>query len=105
MFVEMHKDILTLKFYGELDHYHILKVKDEAISLIDQYHPKVVRLDFKKVTFIDSSGIGFVLSRYKQVKAYHGLLLVCDLSSINRRIFEMSGIFKIIKEEKNGVII
>lgn len=104
MLVEMQKDILTLKFYGELDNYRIQIIKDEAISLIDQYHPRIVRLDFKKVTFIDSSGIGFVLSRYKQVKAYQGVLLVCDLSSMNRRIFEMSGIFKLIKEEKNGVI-
>ena len=105
MLVQLKKDTLTLMFYGELDHYTIQKIKEEAIMNIEKYKPKVVRLDFKKVSFIDSSGIGFVLSRYKQVKAYQGMLVVCDLSLLNRKIFEMSGIFQLVKEEKNGVLL
>ena len=105
MLVNMQKDRLTFSFYGELDHFTIMKIKQEVIDTINMYKSKVVRLDFKKVTFVDSSGIGFVLSRYKQIKAYDGSLIICDLSPLNRKIFEMSGIFQLVKEEKNGVLL
>ena len=41
---------------------------------------KTVKLDFEEVSFVDSTGIGFVLARYKQLQKYHGELIICNLS-------------------------
>ena len=94
---------LYFYFYGELDNLTVCNLKQICIDLIDQYQPKTVKLDFEEVSFVDSTGIGFVLARYKQLQKYHGELIICNLSKVNHRIFAMIGIFQLMKEERNGV--
>lgn len=94
---------LYFYFYGELDNLTVCNLKQICIDLIDQYQPKTVKLDFEEVSFVDSTGIGFVLARYKQLQKYHGELIICNLSKVNHRIFAMCGIFQLMKEERNGV--
>ena len=47
--------------------------------------------------------IGFVLARYKQLQKLHGQLILCNLSRVNQTLFKMSGIFQIMKHERNEV--
>ena len=58
--------------------------------------PKRVILDFNRVVFMDSAGIGLVIGRYKTTCCYGGKLEMINVSSKIRKIFEMSGILKII---------
>lgn len=95
--------ILYFYFYGDLDNLTVCNLKDICIDLIEKYCPKMVRLDFEEVTFIDSTGIGFVLARYKQLMKIGGELVICNLSKANMTLFHMSGIFQIMKYERNGV--
>ena len=57
----------------------------------------------QEVTFVDSTGIGFVLARYKQLQKLHAQLILCNLSRVNQTLFKMSGIFQIMKHERNEV--
>ena len=59
--------------------------------------PKKVVFDFKRVNFMDSAGIGLILGRYKQAEMYGGKLELINVSEKLKRIFEMSGILRIIK--------
>lgn len=95
--------ILYFYFYGELDNLTVMNLKQICIDLIERYKPERVKLDFEDVTFVDSTGIGFVLARYKQIQKLNAELVVCNLSKANAAIFKMSGIFQIIKHERNGV--
>ncbi|WP_075878108.1 anti-sigma factor antagonist [Merdibacter massiliensis] len=95
------KDELRLFFDGDFDHLHVLEMKEESIQLIERFHPRILKLDFANVTFVDSSGIGFVLARYKQMKQQGGEVIICNLSRLNKTIFDMSGIFQIIRYEKS----
>lgn len=95
--------ILYFYFFGELDNLSVTNLKQICIDLIEQYQPKMVKLDFEEVTFVDSTGIGFVLARYKQLKKNQAELIVCNLSKTNEKLFQMSGIFQIIRHERNGV--
>lgn len=52
---------------------------------------------------MDSTGIGFVLARYKQLQKLHAQLILCNLSRVNQTLFKMSGIFQIMKHERNEV--
>lgn len=92
---------LCLYFEGEFDNLSVMKLKEPSIRLIEQYRPRVLKLDFEKVSFVDSTGIGYVLARYKQMKKTGGETIVCNLSRLNKTIFEMSGIFRIIRYERN----
>ncbi len=55
----------------------------------------------ERLSFMDSSGLGVILGRYKRVKANEGEMVVCAISPTVNRLFEMSGLFKIIRLEEN----
>ena len=58
---------LYFYFYGDLDNLTVCNLKQICIDLIEEYKPKIVKLDFEEVTFVDSTGIGFVLARFKTI--------------------------------------
>ena len=73
----------------------ILRIADNEIQ---RYMPKRVVFDFNKVTFMDSAGIGLILGRYKFVNLIGGKLEMTNLTKSIRKIFEMSGILRLIPE-------
>ena len=58
--------------------------------------PRKVVFDFDSVTFMDSSGIGLIIGRYKFTNMLGGKLEVANLTQSVKKIFEMSGILKLI---------
>lgn len=88
--------VLTIKLKGELDHHGA----DEVRVLIDEKIKndkfKKLVIDFKNLDFIDSSGIGFVIGRYKVIRKRNGVIEIVNASKKVKRILDMSGIGKII---------
>jgi stage II sporulation protein AA (anti-sigma F factor antagonist) len=60
-----------------------------------------VILSLKELSFMDSSGLGVILGRYKQITAKGGRMVVCDVSPAVYRLFELSGLFKIVGVQEN----
>ena len=98
---EQEQEVFRFSFEGEFDNLSVMRIKDESIALIERFRPKVLKLDFADVTFVDSSGIGYVLARYQQLRKWQGEVVLCNLTRLNQTIFEMSGIFQIIRYEKS----
>jgi stage II sporulation protein AA (anti-sigma F factor antagonist) len=71
---------------------------EEAILRGDVNH---VVLSMKDLSFMDSSGLGVILGRYKLITARGGKLVVCDVNPAVYRLFEMSGLFKILTIQEN----
>ncbi len=69
---------------------------------MERYMPKRVIFDFDCVTFMDSAGIGMVIGRYKFANMIGAKLEVSNLTQSVKRIFEMSGILKLIPVAKVG---
>lgn len=87
---------MTIKLKGDLDHHSA----DESRVLIDEKikdekYNKIV-IDMKSLDFIDSSGIGFVIGRYKVIRKRNGVIEIVNASKKVRKILDMSGIGKII---------
>lgn len=99
MKIENKNNQLIFYFEGELDHHVISLLKDRCIQAIEDSHPEKVILDFKEVSFVDSTGIGFVLARYKQVNAFHAQLTLRNLSRQQHSLFAMSGLFQLVQLE------
>ena len=87
---------LLFEITEEIDHHKAEEIRRKADYEIEKYMPKKVVLDFEKVTFMDSAAIGMVLGRYKMIKMLGGNLEIQNVSMPLRKIFEMSGITKII---------
>lgn len=97
--MEQHRKALIVRLKGELDHHtaEIVKARlEEAIGRGDSQH---IVLSLRELVFMDSSGLGVILGRYKQITGKGGKMVVCDVNSHMYRLFEMSGLFKIVSME------
>lgn len=63
---------------------------------ITRFLPRKVVFDFSNVTFMDSAGIGMLLGRYKLIRMLGGCLEIININRQIKKLFEMSGILKII---------
>ena len=88
---------LTVALTGEIDH-HCAKAYIQAIAAkIEAYTPEICVLDFEEVTFMDSSGIGLVMGRYKMMQEIGGTLRLNQLSSAGRKVMQLAGMDKLAK--------
>ena len=90
------KKMLVFKITDEIDDCSVQKIRRKADYAIERYIPRKVVFDFDSVTFMDSSGIGLLIGRYKFTNMLGGKLEVANLTQNVRKIFEMSGILKLI---------
>ena len=90
------KKLLVFKITDEIDDCSVQKIRRRADYEIERYMPRKVVFDFDSVTFMDSAGIGLVLGRYKFVNILGGKLEVANLTQSVKRIFEMSGLLRLI---------
>lgn len=82
---------------GEIDHHSADKIRTMADAEIKRTNAVNVIFDFRGVTFMDSSGIGIILGRYRLVKALGGEVIIFGADGGVRRVLDMSGIDRIIK--------
>ena len=92
---------LTVALSGEIDH-HSAKAYIKAISgKIEAYTPAICELDFREVTFTDSSGIAVVINALRMMTQMGGVLELSGLRDQPMKVFRASGVDKLvqIKEE------
>ncbi|MDY6016758.1 MAG: STAS domain-containing protein [Oscillospiraceae bacterium] len=87
---------VTIALSGEMDHHNAAALRLEADEAIQSALVPNVRLDFGDVTFMDSSGIGFVLGRYRIVESYGGNLEVVNLSRRLYSMMKLAGLEKLV---------
>ena len=82
-------DRLIVRIDGELDHFCAQSVRRDLGTLI---------LDFSSLTFMDSSGIGVVLGRYRLLRDRGGHVAIVGMNPHIARLFHMSGLDRIIRQ-------
>ena len=92
---------LTLTLRGELDHHGAKEVMQRLEWELDSTLPVKLTLDFSGVSFMDSSGIGVIMGRYKTVTALGGKVIIYGASDAVNRLIEMSGIKSIVTVADN----
>ena len=88
--------LLVFKIKEEIDDCSVQKIRRRADYEIERYMPRKVIFDFDSVTFMDSARIGLIIGRYKFTNMLGGKLEVANLTQSVKKIFEMSGILKLI---------
>ena len=90
--LEHNGEQLTALLTGEIDHHTAGKIRDEIDAAIEFHHPACLVIDFGGVTFMDSSGIGLVMGRYKLMKQVSGRIRVENLSAGAYKVMKLAGI-------------
>ena len=89
-------DGINVELSGELDEYSAEYVRISLDDLIGKVVGKKLILDFSKVSFMDSTGIGVLLGRYNKFSKHDIDIVIKNPTSYVNRIFEMTGIYQII---------
>ena len=95
---------LIIKIDEEIDHHSSEKIRKRADYEIQVHIPKKVIFDLEDVNFMDSSGIGMVIGRYKLASMLGGKTSLINVKPAIKKVFEMSGILKLIPIEENEKI-
>ena len=90
---------LTIALSGEIDHHGARTVLRLIAGKIDQFMPKLCILDFKAVTFMDSSGIAIVIHTYRRMQELQGVLKLKRVPPQAAKVLEAAGIHRIVHVE------
>ncbi|SDI97103.1 anti-sigma F factor antagonist [Salimicrobium halophilum] len=93
---EVHDNLLIIRLEGELDHHEADKLRKEWQWWLKEKRKRHVLLELSGLDFMDSSGLGVVLGRYKEIQANEGMLMISGVSSEVDRLFELSGLKKLL---------
>lgn len=89
-------DTLVVTLDGDLDHHNAVTVREEIDSKFISTKAKNLVFNLSKLKFMDSSGLGILIGRYKAVSAIGGQTIIAQPTSSSRRLIILSGIHKII---------
>lgn len=92
---------LVVSVSGELDHHSAEYMRQKVDGEIIKSSTKDVIFDLSKVTFMDSSGIGVIIGRYKNIQKLNGKTALLGLNDQIKRIFDMAGLLKVIPAYDN----
>jgi len=100
MELQQNNGSLTVKLSGDLDHHKADEIRAELDEAIDECRPRCLIFDLHGVTFMDSSGVGIIMGRYKKVTAMGGSVCFVGVNNCIDKLVKMSGLLRIIPEIK-----
>ena len=98
---EMYKlegTVLTVVLPQDVDHPVTDLVRRETDHIINQNYIRTIIFDFTHTEFMDSSGIGVLLSRYKQMEGSRGTVRIYGAGPRITRILTIGGIMRLVKK-------
>lgn len=91
--------VMTVALSGEIDHHSAVYLRESIDSAAERQCPKELMLDFSRVGFMDSSGIGLIMGRYRLIKEMGGSLVILGASANIKRVIKLAGL------ERLGIVI
>lgn len=98
-------EVVILDISGEIDLYNAPEIKEIINKMIEQKKYNVV-INLKNVTYIDSSGIGALISSLSNLKKYQGGLKIINVFASVRKVFELTKLtsfFDIFDNEEDAI--
>ena len=94
---------LMIALKGDIDHHGAKDVMRVLGNKIDLYLPVQCVLDFREVSFMDSSGIAVVISAMRHMREIGGKLTLRDVPAQPMKVLRASGIEKIVQIEERSL--
>ena len=90
-------EVVTAFLDGEIDHHTAAELREIIDMAVNEHKPTLLVLDFKNVSFMDSSGIGLVMGRYKTVSELDGELAIVNTSPGIGKVMRLAGMERLAK--------
>ena len=98
----MEKGCLVVYVPRELDHHQAKRIRTETDLLIDTYHVRHLVFDFTETEFMDSSGIGLLMGRYRALGMRKDCIQAVGVNGHIGRLLRLSGLHRYIVIQKAG---
>ena len=93
-------DTVTAYLSGELDHHSAKEMREAVDNAVELHMPSKLVLDFKGISFMDSSGIGLVMGRYRMLAKTGAQLYITGASPQIYKVMKLAGIERLAKLEE-----
>ena len=93
--IESSGNLVIAYLYGEIDHHTAVDIRDKIDNAVSYIKPSHLILDFKNITFMDSSGIGLVMGRFRLMQNHHGSVEIRNVTPQTKKIMELAGLGRI----------
>jgi stage II sporulation protein AA (anti-sigma F factor antagonist) len=90
------KNTLIVRVGGDFDLVSANEFREKIDKSLEETMCRNMLLDLSRATFIDSSGLGVILGRYRKVKANNGQMIIYGTKPAVNRVFEISGITSLV---------
>lgn len=90
--VTREQEDLLVRLTGEIDHHGARAMREQIDDAISRGQPRRLVLDMGGISFMDSSGIGLILGRYRLMQTLGGSLQLVNLSASMRRLLQLAGL-------------
>ena len=87
---------------GEIDHHTAKNIRQNIDDSCLRVNPDLLVLDFGQVTFMDSSGIGLVMGRYKLMQEIDGKIMLTNTPPNIAKMMKLGGLEKIVAIDTGG---
>ncbi len=95
---------LTIALSGEIDHHGAKNSLQTIGDKIDQYMPMLCILDFRGISFMDSSGIAIVIHTLRRMNEIGGVLKLKEVPKQPWKVLSAAGIDRIVQIERRETV-
>ena len=86
--------VLTVHLPAELDHRASDEIRRDSDRIIGHNYIKNMIFDFSETVFMDSSGIGLIMGRYRALGMKQGCILAEGANELIQRLLRLSGVHR-----------
>lgn len=97
-FYELRGETLIIHLPEELDHHSVEVIRERTDDLFCARKIRNVVFDYENTSFMDSSGIGLVMGRYREVRYLKGNIYITCVNQKVSRILDISGLYRVAKK-------
>ncbi|MDI3327446.1 MAG: anti-sigma F factor antagonist [Alicyclobacillaceae bacterium] len=88
--------VVVARLRGELDHHTSEAVRECVDAALEEAGSPFLLWNLAELSFMDSSGLGVLLGRYRRISQQKGKMAVCGPTAPVRRLLELSGVLSIV---------
>lgn len=95
--VEVTGRRLVIHVPKELDHHTALPIRQQTEEILQYKRIEEIEMDFAQTEFMDSSGIGMLMGRYRQISQKGGQMYAVHVGARVKKILDMAGISRVVE--------
>lgn len=94
--LKVNHDCLWVGLPSELDHYQADLIRQDVKEYMQENYIRYIIFDFQNTTMMDSSGIGLITGRYRELTSRGGQVYVSHVDDHMKKVLTLSGLYRIV---------